>query len=272
MTEKRIVAANVEVHTRMAATYNAQEPHFRPENRAKVRRVLESLRARTKGERLLDLGCGTGFIIDLAKDLFREVHGVDVTKAMLDRVDRSSGNVQLHLGLAEQLPFPDATFDMVSAYSFIHHTEDYWKVLREACRVLVPGGICYVDCEPNRLFWRAMSATPAEGLPPRVAKARASVLETDARVEKEFGIPAETFNQAEYSKAILGGVDPREIDERSKELGFSSCAVRFEWFVGQAEVMHGQSFADAETVDAFLRSIAPLSDHLFKYVQVVLVK
>ena len=86
-TRDDVIAANIEVHTRMASTYQSNEPHFRPENRAKVRGVLETLAARAGGGRLLDVGCGTGFVIDLARDLFRRIDGVDVTPAMLQRVE-----------------------------------------------------------------------------------------------------------------------------------------------------------------------------------------
>src|SRR5688572_19404058 len=96
-----VIRANIDVHSRMADSYNTAEPHFRPENQAKVRKLLEDLRRRSGNNRLLDLGCGTGFILGLAKDLFEELHGVDVTQAMLDKVDRSSGNIHLHNAPAE---------------------------------------------------------------------------------------------------------------------------------------------------------------------------
>ena len=83
-----VMRANIEVHTRMVDQYNS-EPHFRPENQAKVRKVLEELAARVGGGRLLDVGCGTGFMIHLAADLFEEIHGVDVTPAMMAKVDVS---------------------------------------------------------------------------------------------------------------------------------------------------------------------------------------
>ncbi len=57
--------------------------------------------------------CGTGFIINLSKDLFDELHEVDVTQAMLDKVDLSSGNIILHNKLAQELPFEDESFDML---------------------------------------------------------------------------------------------------------------------------------------------------------------
>src|SRR2546422_198473 len=83
------------------------------------RAVLERLRQQAPGGALLDLGCGTGFIIDLARDLFDEIHGVDVTPAMLARIDLSRGNITLHNTNAERLPFDGAVFDVVTGYSFL---------------------------------------------------------------------------------------------------------------------------------------------------------
>lgn len=271
---RRVIEANIEVHTRMAERYNDAEPHYRPENRAKVRAVLEALRAQCPGGRLLDLGCGTGFVLDLARGIFDSLHGVDVTPAMLERVDRAGG-VRLWRAAAEALPFADGSFDLVSAYSFLHHAEDIWRVLSEGARVLAPGGILYADLEPHKAFWERMAALPpgdAPELPAVVKKARDSVTQMDAQVEREYGIAQQTFRMAEYSKAIRGGIDGQEVCRRAPSLGFARCTVRPVWFVGQAEVMHGRSFAEADRIDEYLRSISPLADSVFKYLQIVLVK
>jgi len=271
-----VISANVEVHTRMADTYNQNEPHFRPENQAKVRSKLERLKS-GGGNFLLDVGCGTGFIIDLAHDLFGEIHGVDVTQAMLDKVDVSRGNIKLHNAAAEELPFPDAYFDVVTAYAFIHHVEDYKKIVGEILRVLKPGGRVYIDLEPNRLFWEAMKNLEERPMAhvqyaAIVRKEIDSVLHTDDKVYEEFGIEESVFNKAEFTKSILGGLDPWGFQRDCREIGFSRCEVTFEWFLGQGAVMHGQSFQDASTVEAYLRSILPLSAHLFKYLEFSLTK
>jgi ubiquinone/menaquinone biosynthesis C-methylase UbiE len=275
-TPDEVIEANIQVHTRMADSYNRNEPHYRPENRAKVRGRLEEMRRRFGGARLLDLGCGTGFIIDLAKELFDAIDGVDITQAMLDRVDLSSGNVRLHRCVAEALPFADATFDVVSAYAFVHHLKDYSKALREALRVLKPGGGFYIDLEPNRLFWQAMvrleqgaGASPYSDI---VLREIDAVLHRDDGVQDEFGIDKEVFNRAEYTKAVLGGIDPWQFRDECLRLGFRSCDISFEWFLGQGAVMHQQSFEAAATVEAYLRRILPLSADCFKYLQFVLTK
>lgn len=270
-----VVQANIDLHTVLADSYDESEPHFRPENKDKVRSKLEELQKRCGGNRLLDLGCGTGFIIGLSKEIFTEIHGVDVTQAMLNRVDRSSGNITLHLTAAESVPFPDDYFDLVTAYSFLHHVEDYRSVLREAFRVLKPGGVFYTAQDPNRWFWKAveqLNGRVPESLQPIVAKAYDAVMNTDATLEQRFGTPQSLVQAAEPVRAILGGLEPNEVKQDAVAIGFRICEVRLEWFLGEGEVMHGQSSEAAATIDAYLRSASPLTDHLFKYVQFTLVK
>ncbi|HKS58441.1 MAG TPA: class I SAM-dependent methyltransferase [Steroidobacteraceae bacterium] len=266
-----IMLANIEVHTRMVEQYN-NEPHFRPENQAKVRRVLEDLAKRTGGGRMLDVGCGTGFVIHLAKDLFARIDGVDVTPAMLAKIDTSSGNITLHNQPAESLPFAAGSFDAVTSYAFLHHLEDYVKVLREAHRVLRPGGMLYVDLEPNREFWRLMtelerSERAGERFSDIVQREIKAVLHTDEQVSRDFGIDEETFNKAEYTKAVLGGIDAQLFARQCREIGFSECQVVPQWFLGQGTVMHGQSFEAAAVIEDYLVRVQPLSLGLFKYLR-----
>lgn len=260
--------ANILVHSRMAAEYNEREPHFRAENQARVRARLQALRAEFGG-RLLDVGCGTGFIIDLAADLFDDVRGIDVTPAMLARV-QPRPNVHVYEADAARVPFDADQFDVVAAYSFLHHLQDLDPVLAEVHRVLRPGGCFYVDLEPNRHFWlNAMSVRESVG-PSTSALARdevASVLDTSARVEAEFGIPADVFDLAEYNKSMTGGIDPDEFAARASRAGFGRVEVTYEWFGGQGKILHGVSETAAAHVDDYLRQALPLSRGLYKYLR-----
>jgi ubiquinone/menaquinone biosynthesis C-methylase UbiE len=266
--------ANILVHSKMAASYNEREPHFRPENRAKVRKVLEDLRT-TFGGRLLDVGCGTGFIIDLAADLFDDICGVDITAAMLARVQTAGDHIHTYEADASAMPFENGRFDVVSGYSFFHHLRDLAPVLRETYRVLRPGGCLYADLEPNRYFWECVtSITDAvnEWTTRLVLDEIDSVCRTDEKVAKEFGIAPDVFNLAEYNKAVTGGINPDEYAELLRSIGFRDVKVSFEWFAGQGKILHGVSAQAADTVDTYLRDALPLSRGLYKYLRFLAIK
>ncbi len=80
---------------------------------------------------VLDVGCGSGHA---ARRLPGMYTGVDPCA----QDDGPHGHFRR--GVAEELPFPDATFDSVLCYSVLQHVMDPEKVLEEICRVLVPGG------------------------------------------------------------------------------------------------------------------------------------
>lgn len=270
----RVLTANKEVHGRLAEVYDETEPHFRPENQAKVKARLAEIRARSGGGRLLDVGCGTGFILRLAVDIFERVDGIDITPEMLARIPDLGPKVTIQLAEAEQLPFPDNTFDVVTAYSVFDHLVDYRIALREIARVLRPGGIFYADLIPNRQFWRMLQSIAMEERPDLadiVARELTMVLENDKRIEAEYGISAEIFRDAEPGK-LHGGVDGEQVVADARAIGFSTPEIRYDWFLGQGAVMHGDSLEAAKHIESYLHRLGPLGRPLFKYMYFVLQK
>lgn len=272
-----VVDANVAVHSAMAATYNEREPHFRPENRQKVRQVLEDVSKRTGRGKLLDLGCGTGFIIDMAKDLFDEIHGVDITQAMLARVDTTGGNITLHNQQCESLPFADGSFDAATAYSFLDHLADYSLVLKEAFRTLRPGGMMYADLLPNKRFWDEVNLVgERDGMAgikaPLVKREVEMLVSQHKQIETEYAIDGQTFLAAEPWKTATRGISARDFIEIAKGIGFADVDVTFQWYLGQGNILHGQGEQEASLVEDYLRSVLPVSESLFKYLRVVLTR
>ncbi len=99
--------ANVLYHSRLAPNYHRQ-PFLGEDNRVRVRRMLEDIQRRTGGRRLLDIGCGAGFIFDACHDLFEQLDGVDITRDMLAGIEPRP-NLNIQIALAEALPFPGET-------------------------------------------------------------------------------------------------------------------------------------------------------------------
>src|SRR5262249_33528429 len=95
------------------------------------------------GDRVLDVGCGTGGVARAAGDRVGpagEVVGVDVNDGMLALAARSPQPVTWQRAWAEALPFEDARFDRVVSSFALMFFEDRVQGLREAARVLRPGG------------------------------------------------------------------------------------------------------------------------------------
>lgn len=111
-------------------------------------------------DRVLDVGCGTGFLLLEAAKRASQAVGVDVTSAMLTackkRVEEAGlANVTLREGNAEALPFCDERFDVVLTRLTLHHMANPQRVLSEMHRVLRPGGrvaLCDIvaDEEPGK--------------------------------------------------------------------------------------------------------------------------
>jgi ubiquinone/menaquinone biosynthesis C-methylase UbiE len=101
--------------------------------------------------RLLDLGCGAGHVSFRVAPKVREVIAYDLSSDMLGVVaraaaDRGFANITTRQGMAEHLPFQDASFDIVLSRYSAHHWQDFEAGLREVARVLRPGGTAgFVD-------------------------------------------------------------------------------------------------------------------------------
>jgi demethylmenaquinone methyltransferase / 2-methoxy-6-polyprenyl-1,4-benzoquinol methylase len=95
---------------------------------------------------VLDVATGTaGVALMLARRTDAEITGVDLTEQMLrrgrDRVaDSGERRVRLAVARAEQLPFPDATFDALTFTYLLRYVADPAATLRELARVVRPGG------------------------------------------------------------------------------------------------------------------------------------
>lgn len=110
-----------------------------------VEQALLSLVPPDSHARLLDIGTGTGRVLELLAPRVRQALGVDASKAMLAlaRARLSDGrfaHCAVRLADMYRLPLPDAGFDIVVLQMVLHHAEDPDGAVIEAARVLSPGG------------------------------------------------------------------------------------------------------------------------------------
>ena len=155
-------------------------------------------------DRVLEIGCGVGAELQILHRRFpnARLSGVDFSAAQLAkarellRAELADGAVQLHEGSAYELPFADASFDGGCLIWVLEHLAEPLRALREARRILRPGGVLSVTevfnaglrvdppCPAMADYWRAFNTLQHElGGAPDVG-ADLPTLATDAGFRK----------------------------------------------------------------------------------------
>jgi ubiquinone/menaquinone biosynthesis C-methylase UbiE len=135
---------DVDRFNRWATTYDRhwmQRIIFNPIQRA-VLEVAEEQVGRPGA--ILDVGCGTGKLLKSARSRFPDARlvGVDAAEEMVKYAQATSpaGTIEFRQAMAEELPFPNGSFDLVFSTMTFHHWQDQARGAAEVARVLTPGG------------------------------------------------------------------------------------------------------------------------------------
>ncbi len=135
-------------YDQIASTYDRRFKDGRPRG---TETVLLSLAQVLHAERLLEVGCGSGHWLALLRPATPHLYGLDLSAGMLSQARRSHGELALVRGRAGQLPFPDASFDLVYCVNALHHFEQQHTFIAEARRLLRPGGaLAVVGFDPRQ--------------------------------------------------------------------------------------------------------------------------
>lgn len=91
-----------------------------------------------RGSHVLEVGCGTGLILEKLARTARRAEGVDLSPGMLE-LARKRG-LDVREGSATELPYADDSFDVVLSFKVLAHVPDIERALSEMARVCRPGG------------------------------------------------------------------------------------------------------------------------------------
>ncbi len=274
------IEANIIVHSAMANDYNTIEPHFRPESIKRVEEIIQNINDKVPIEKALDLGCGTGFMINILKKYANEIVGVDVTQAMMDKVDKD-GNARIELINSDtgSVNLPKNHFDLATAYTFLDHLYDMKPTITNTFNSLKLGGIFYADLSPNFYFWDAIKKLDnAKDYDQILRREINAVFKKDEEIEQQFGVKKETFTAAEHQKHEKGGLVEEELHNLLSEAGFSKIEFIYHWFIGQAQLINDEAvnreirFEQADVMHKYLTKSLPISRSLFKYVGFIATK
>jgi ubiquinone/menaquinone biosynthesis C-methylase UbiE len=116
-----------------------------------LRRVVQQAGGDSRRLRVLEVACGPGLSLSYLRHLSKghQFVGMDASVEMLSLARKNNsgadGAPQLARGSAFQLPFADATFDVVYSTRFLHMFRDKSPIVKELCRVVKPSGLIAVE-------------------------------------------------------------------------------------------------------------------------------
>ena len=135
----------------MQAMLDADDRHWWYRGRRKVIRAELDRLSLPDDAQLLDAGCGSGrTLLELAA--YGTVSGIELNEDAAE-IARSRGLGEVRIGRLEQLPWPDASFDLITCLDVIEHTPDDRATLTELWRVCRPGGWLLVTVPAYQALW-----------------------------------------------------------------------------------------------------------------------
>jgi SAM-dependent methyltransferase len=165
------------------------------------------------GMRVVDIGCGSGELCTLIAERGAEVAGIDAAEGMIEIARGRVPRADLRVGPMEHLPWEDRAFDVATAVNSLQFAADYVDALREAARVVRPGGVVAV-CNWGPLEQRDLfavmdvlregpsAAGPVIGDPGELER-RARLAGLEPREAAEVDVPFEAADRAALERAFL---------------------------------------------------------------------
>ncbi len=216
-SEEPVKKANKEFYDIVGSNYEKLDGRRTESLYSYVEDQLKEARTQGDKESILDIGCGNGFVSQVAAHLFKQRYAIDISYFILRGIE----DLQLKKIAADSdfIPIRDESIDVVGAFAFLHHCHSFERVCGEVYRVLKQGGIFYSDHDMDISFYSRFK---------RMMKIYRKVHNAKKRYLESFDALSE--NLYDCSEFHQNGIQPDLICSLLKKFGFSEVNISFHWF------------------------------------------
>jgi len=221
--QKKILAENRRVHALEGESYLSRHPEQTNFFQTGIlRKSINQLCARLGNEesRILDLGCGTGYLyLKLLAEGYR-MTGVDLSQEMVAGLKgkipaASMSRSSLSVMAVEEFVETDVeTYDAVVMSALLHHLYDYQSLVRKVCRKLSPGGLFWVFFEPLQ---QEITSPFRYLLHKGIARLDEMAYQLEMKARR-IPLFEEAYDLSDYQRRF-GGIDPNALSDVLQSAG-----------------------------------------------------
>ncbi len=208
--ETLIKRSNRDVYNKITPDeYDQNESLFNETRKKEYALILNSLAKISGNENYLDIGTGTGNLLRISQNIFKNVYATDISERMLAKIKDKFPSVKFAASDAEDIPFKNGAFNCVSCNALLHHLYAHEKIFTEIYRVLVKGGTVYTDHDPNYFFNRFYHVF------------------YKIRYRGTHGFGSKKNDIAEYHNVFSPGINPEKLAEFMSKIGFKNIKIKY---------------------------------------------
>ncbi len=161
--------------------------------------IFMELMGAKSGGKILDVACGLGQMLKVAKDYDMDLYGVDISDVAIGMAKEALPNAHLSVENAESLPFEDNTFDFITCLGSLERMLDLDKVLSEQVRVAKPGArFCYMVRNSERMSWKIVKQ--GLGIINKKGHQGAKSMEAWTEIFNQQGLKVDRVHQDQWPK------------------------------------------------------------------------
>lgn len=153
--KERVKNANRAFYDIVGPSYERLDRRRTTGLRGYLYRKLGLISEQCGGGSILDLGCGSGFVSNIARGLFAERYAVDISPKILESIN-DEGLIKINSD-ADSIPVNPESIDCVVTFAMLHHCFEYKPMFSEIYRIMRKGGIYYSDHDMDSVFFSRFS-------------------------------------------------------------------------------------------------------------------
>lgn len=213
-----ICQINKSFYDQTAAVYDLADGRRSPQLEIWLSAQLKALADQYGNDRLLDMGCGTGFAMKTASPYFKQIIGVDISSKMLNHAQKYGRTIQADIAhLPSQIK--NKSFNVVVCFASLHHCFQTQPVFNQAYKILKPKGCFYSDHDLEAHFAQNYK------LPLSIYRALRNPARRYTQLVKN--LDKDLYEKTEHHSA---GLDALKITKELNQAGFTQCNLAFHWF------------------------------------------